>query len=451
MEKHSSYSSRNSTKRKLMKKSSSSSANKSRKNISSSRASSSRAVKRAESQKKSRKIEFLLRRTGNVSMDVDMLVNKMNYIEMEVDDGRNEPLPIPEIRSLTLQNSINNSRSALWYNYRIGMNPGYYVPLFSLSQYNKDNTFPIIDFFSNLAPPENNITSYTRRFCEIFFEKNTDGSIQVNILNTNTRRYQSVRLDTDVQMYYIEKKGGKKIVQDIYYFLFEQIRELNLFETIMNTMNNGKKLFIAVDFYFNRNSNIGFHKDTIPTDSETLYVALTYNNEYSMLGPDIIAYPSNPIYRASPVKDSARKHKKLEVFRTLIPPYGRIGFNDQIFAHSSPYENNELFTDSGIEICSDISNMCQRVKLQKSPYRGTMIDRTARTFLRTWWYHYKTENDEIIRSNIFSTQKIDFDKFAYLCSPMPDVAQYVYDYKMITKDLFNGIVHDLNSEMMNLG
>ena len=419
-----------------------------------SKISSSRSSKKIESQKQSRKRAVSMRRgISPVSMDIDLLVNQMDIVDMEIDTETNGKEH--DFRNMVLQNTQNNSKSAIWYNYRIGMNPGYYMPLFSLTEYNKKNTFRIIDFFSSLPPPKNtdkNEKSYNRRFCELFFEKNKDGSIQINIMNTNTPRYSM--LDTDIQMINVAEKGGNKMVQAIYYFLFEQIRELNLLDTILTIMNNGKKLFMTVDFYFNRFGRVKFHKDTIPVDSETLYVALTYNNEYSMLGPDIIAYPSNPIYRASPVKSSAKnspKNKKLEVFRTLIPPYGRIGFNDQIFAHSSPYENNELFTDAGIEICNDTPSMCQRVKLEKSPYRGTMIDKSARTFIRTWWYHYITENDEVIRQNIVSSQKINFNIFTHLCSPVQNIAQYVYDYNAITKDLFKGIVSDLNREMVNLG
>jgi len=413
---------------------------------------------RLQMQKIKRQSAFALQRNPppppNISMDIDRLIKKMNYIEMEIDNSMSELADASEINNMILQNTSNNSRSAIWYNYRIGMNPGHYMPLFSLTQHNTKNTFPIIDFFSNIPAPEQK-SSYTRRFFEIFFEKNQDGSIQMNIMNTNNRRYNDRKLDTDLQLWHIEEIGGQTIIQEIYNYVFEQIRELNLIETILNTINHGEKLFITIDFYFNRTGNIQFHKDAILEDSETLYVALTYNNEYSMLGPDIIAYPSNPAYRASPVINTSRQHKKLEVFRTLIPPYGRIGFNDQIFAHSSPYENNELFTEAGIEICRDVANMCQRVKLEKSPYRGTMVDKTPRTFLRTWWYHYKPGFDNwsahgAIKKNIWASQKIDFNVFTELCNPMSNIADYIYDYKMITKDLFKGIVRDLNREMVNL-
>lgn len=378
---------------------------------------------------------------------------------MEVDEPI-EPygLEIENMGDIQYKN-LDDGTNVMWYNYRIGMkkerNDDYindYEPLFSLVQYNNNtsNTKSIMEYFKSLAPPTDSSKtsdgkySYVRRFGQFVFQKDVvTNEIMITTMNCD-ERYKELNLFMDINMTDIHRTSPESTVT-LQNFAIEIIKETNLLGTILKTIEKGDKMAVLFDFYYNRTGNVGFHKDKFYFES--LYVTLTYENNNIMLGPDIIAYPNNPSLRASP-------YEELEVFRPLIPSYGRIGFNDVLFSHSSPFDT----LPNKITVCKDFLNLepylCQEVTLKASPYRlkDNTKDTTMRTFIRTWFQ--KIPSDEMIQGFVIKTERLTLQDFMNRVSPSSNIGQinvYYENPENITKDFLKSIVVKINRNFMNLG
>lgn len=369
----------------------------------------------------------------------------MSEMEMEIDD--------PSKLEFTNLNGVEYAPN-LWYNYRIGMkktkNNDYvndYIPIVSLVKYDemKSKTKDIMDFFKSQNPPMNeDPNSYDRRFGQLVFEKDPiTNQIMIRTMDVESK-YSYLKVDIKLSDVQKMNPGSIITLQD---FAIEIIKESNLLGTILQTVMSGKKIVILFDFYYNRSGRVQFHKDRY--DYDTKYVSLTYDNDTIMFGPDVIAYPTNMNYRAS-------KNEELEVFRPLLPSYSRIGFNDELLSHSSPYSK----LPEKVDVCKDTAgsnvDLCQQVVLKPSPYRvGNMEDLTKRTFIRCWFQEAPyTPMDDEYKSLIIQETKMSIEEFKNLLSPLENIAQidiYYYDDANVTKDLFKNIVINMNKNLVNHG
>ena len=344
----------------------------------------------------------------------------------------------------------------LWYNYRIGMKEkkdddyiNDYIPIFSLVKYdeNMSKTKDIMGFFKSITPPEiKDPNSYVRRFAEIVFEKDP-ATNKILISTMDVEPKYGNYINADIKLSEIQKMNVNSIIT-LQEFVIEIIKESNLLGTILNTISNENKIVVLIDFYYNRSGVIEFHKDRY--DYDTKYVSLTYDNDANMFGPDVISYHTNPEYRA-------KKETELEVFRPLLPSYSRIGFNDEILSHSSPYDK----LPEMVEVCkltednaSHQPNMCQTMRLKASPYRiGNTADYTKRTFIRCWFQEAPASPLDPL-STIIKQDKLSIEDFTRNLLPDSNIGQiniYYDDKTNITETFLKNIIIHMNENLVNFG
>lgn len=377
--------------------------------------------------------------------------------EMEID----EPIGPYELEIANMGDiqykTMGDGKNMMWYNYRIGMkklrNDDYmtdYEPLFSLIQYNNEtsNTKSIMEYFKSLPVPkgstkmDNEKYSYVRRFGQFVFQKDVITNEIMIITMDCDDRYKDLNLFMDIKMTDIHRTSPEStlILQE---YAIEIIKECNLLGAILKTIEKGDKMVMLFDFYYNRTGSIHFHKDKFYFES--LYVTLTYENDNIMLGPDIIAYPNNPQLRARP-------DEELEVFRPLLPPYGRIGFNDMLFSHSSPFDK----LPEKVTVCKEFIQLepylCQEVTLKASPYRMQGHDTTTRTFIRSWFQI--VPSNKVIRAFEIKTERLSLQEFINKLSPSTNIGQINIYYEKpenVTKDFIKNLVVKINRKIVNLG
>ncbi len=231
--------------------------------------------------------------------------------------------------------------------------------------------------------------------------------------------------------------------------VFKMINDSKLQNFINKSISKKKLIRIVLDYYPERDTaQLIFHKDSI---GKTFYVTLTYNNPSShVVGPEVI----NCIDTQKLENFQRQTTNSRVVFRPEIPkPYGSVGFNDSMFAHSNPYpERNNvdmLFSESTanikVETLTDPFNqdILKAVPSNKrKPGYKVYPGEKRPSFIRIWFEEY--ENNELF-------EKYPSSKTSYIESN-PILLQQLKN--MLRSHIFGNeflekTEHLINNEIMN--